>query len=205
MRQKNRQPVSYLQTDREWKDKPYRVKGETSTIGSAGCGPTSAAMLIATLADKRVTPVETSQWSMEHGYKALHQGTYYSYFVPQFQAFGIQCQRLNTSSVYQKPDDPVHKRAFELLHQGWYLIACMGRGLWTKGGHFVVVWWEDGKVRINDPASTRDCRLNGDEATFKRQVKYYWAVDATAYNSGSPAWLDRILDLLKEIIKSHTR
>ena len=41
----NRQPVSYLQNDPRWKNKPYRVKGESSTIGSAGCGPTSAPVL----------------------------------------------------------------------------------------------------------------------------------------------------------------
>ena len=45
----NKQPVSYLQKDPRWKDKPYRVPGESSTIGSAGCGPSCAAMVIETL------------------------------------------------------------------------------------------------------------------------------------------------------------
>ena len=40
-------PVSYMQTDTRWKKKSYAVKGENSTIGSAGCGPTCAAMVIA--------------------------------------------------------------------------------------------------------------------------------------------------------------
>ena len=44
----NKRPVSYLQTDPRWKNKPSRVPGEQSTIGSAGCGPTAAAMLIET-------------------------------------------------------------------------------------------------------------------------------------------------------------
>lgn len=48
----NREPVSYLQTDARWKTKPYRVSGESSTIGSAGCGPTCAAMLIETITGK---------------------------------------------------------------------------------------------------------------------------------------------------------
>ena len=50
----NKQPVSYLQKDPRWKDKPYRVPGESSTIGSAGCGPTCAAMVIETLDRKSV-------------------------------------------------------------------------------------------------------------------------------------------------------
>ena len=38
----NKKPVSYLQTDSRWKNKPYRVKGENATIGGSGCGPTAA-------------------------------------------------------------------------------------------------------------------------------------------------------------------
>lgn len=178
----NKKPVSFLQTDARWKDLPYRVKGESSTIGSAGCGPTCAAMLISTLTGKTVTPVDTCNWAMQKGYKALNQGTYYSYFVPQFAAYGISCTRLNTASVYGKPNDAVHTKAFELLKKGCYLIALMGKGNWTSSGHFVVVWWEDGKVRINDPASTKDARINGDPQLFRSQAKYYWSIDAGLFN-----------------------
>ena len=58
----------------------------------------------------------------------------------------------------------------------------MGPGTWTTSGHFVVLWWQDGKVRINDPASTKETRLNGDIRTFRGQVKYYWWVDARKFN-----------------------
>ena len=37
----NKRPVSYLQTDPRWAKKPYRVPGESSTIGDSGCGPTA--------------------------------------------------------------------------------------------------------------------------------------------------------------------
>lgn len=179
----NKRPVKYLQTDARWKSKPYKTTGENTTIGGSGCGPTCAAMLIETLTGKTTTPVDTCNWSMEHGYKALGQGTYYSYFKPQFAAYGIACEQLNNSNLYGKSSSSVHDKAFQMLKQGYYIIACMGKGLWTSSGHFVVVWWEDGKVRINDPASTKDSRENGDLATFKSQVKYYWAVDARAYNN----------------------
>ena len=70
----------------------------------------------------------------------------------------------------------------EKLKEGYYAIALMNKGLWTSSGHFVVLWWQDGKVRINDPASTKDARVNGDIQTFRSQAKYYWLVDARAYN-----------------------
>ena len=180
----NKQPVSYLQTDPRWSKLPYQVPGETATIGGSGCGPTCAAMLIETLTGQTFTPEDACAWALKKGFKALNQGTYYGYFVPQFKEFDIDCQQLNSANIYGGANGAaaIHNKAFDLLKQGYYLIACMGKGLWTNSGHFVVVWWEDGKVMINDPASTKTERLNGDLNTFKSQVKYYWAIDAREYN-----------------------
>ena len=178
----NKRPVSYLQTDKRWKDLPYQVPGETATIGGSGCGPTAAAMLVETLTGKTFTPVDACRWSVEHGYKAKGQGTYYGYFAPQFEAFGIKCWQLSWTNVYHNPASKVHDQALEYLKQGYYLIALMKQGTWTSGGHFIVVWWADGKIRINDPASTRDSRVNGDINTFRNEAAYYWVVDARAYN-----------------------
>ena len=179
----NKKPIEYMQTDLRWSQTPYRVSGERSTIGGSGCGPTCAAMLIETLTGKTFTPPMACEWSMKHGYKALNQGTYYSYFVPQFAEHGIECRRLNTHNVYGKPNDKVHDEALELLRDGWYIIACMGKGTWTSSGHYIVVWNAAEKyVSINDPASRRTDRLCGDMATFRSQVKYYWAVDAREHN-----------------------
>lgn len=182
----NKKPVSYLQTDPRWKNKPYRVKGENSTIGGSGCGPTAAAMLIETITGKKFTPEDACKWSIDHGYKALNQGTYYAYFEPQFKAFGIDCKMLNWTNTYGKPDHANHEAVVKKLKEGYYAIALMNKGLWTSNGHFVVVWWQDGKVRINDPASTKDARVNGDIRTFRSQVKYYWLVDARKFNAAEP-------------------
>jgi len=140
-------------------------------------------MCIATLKDKSVTPKTCCDWSMAHGYKALNQGTYYSYFAPQMAAYGISCHQLAKGA---------YDEAMSLLKQGYYIIALMGKGLWTSGGHFVLVWWADGHIRINDPASTAEARLNGDIATFKAQAKYFWAVDAREYNQNGKALPDEV-------------
>ena len=179
----NKRPVSYLQTDPRWKNKPYRVPGENSTIGDSGCGPTAAAMLIETITGKTYTPEDACAWSIAHGYKALRQGTYYAYFTPQFAEFGIDCQMLNWTNTYGKPDHPNHGKVVEKLKEGYYAIALMNKGLWTSSGHFVVLWWQDDKVRINDPASTRAARVNGDIRTFRSQAKYYWLIDAREFNT----------------------
>ena len=179
----NRKPISYLQTDPKWAKKPYRVKGETSTIGDSGCGPTAAAMLLSTLTGKTITPVDTCAWSVAHGYKALGNGTYYAYFAPQFAAYGIKCWQLNWVNAYHNPKATSFDETVKYLKQGYYAIALMKKGTWTGGGHFVVLWWADDKVRINDPSSTRENRVNGNMATFKNEAAYFWIVDAREYNN----------------------
>lgn len=182
----NRKPVDYMQTDARWAKLSYAVPGESSTIGSAGCGPTCAAMAISAITGKTFTPADACQWSVSHGYKALNQGTYYSYFKAQMRAFGIDCQQLNYDSVYCQPLTyaELHDSAQQMVKRGYWLIALMKKGLWTGGGHFVLVWEWDTKVRILDPNSKAQNRLNGDPNLFRKEVAYYWAIDARQFNAG---------------------
>ena len=168
-------PVSYLQTDSRWKNKSYAVSGESSTIGSAGCGPSCAAMVLAEFVDPKITPVETCAWSLKNGYKALRQGTYYSYFEAQGKAYGLRWEQLSWSNIYGNPNHSVHKKALEYIKNGDYVIALMGKGRWTSSGHFVLWYGIDGNdVLINDPNSTKSNRLRADFNTFASQVKYYF-------------------------------
>jgi len=130
-----------MQTDRRWRDKPYQVPGERATIGGSGCGPACAAMVIETLTGQTCTPEDTCKWSVDHGYKARGQGTYYSYFVPQLAAFGITCWQLSWTSGYHSPKAKVHDQALEYLRQGYYLIALMKAGMaWAlmQGRNYVI-------------------------------------------------------------------
>lgn len=174
-------PISYLQTDPRWANVDYSAKGETTTIGKSGCGPTAMAMVLATWADKTVTPQTECAWALAHGYKAPHQGTYYGYFVPAAKRYGLYCRMLNGSSIYGNPNSKYHAEAKAAVDRGNLVIACMGKGLWTSSGHFVLVWKIDGNtIYINDPASTRTVRTQGDYSLFKQQVKYYFMVKNTA-------------------------
>lgn len=170
-------PVSYLQTDARWKNNNYSARGERKTIGSSGCGVTAAAMVIAALKDKNVTPATTAEWSMAHGYKALNQGTYYTYFVPQMSRYGIPCKRLNTVNLYGKSSSPAHTEALQALKNGNWIIACMGKGHWTSSGHYILLYGlKNGTVYINDPASTSPSRTENTWSLFAKQVKYMWSI-----------------------------
>ena len=183
----NKQPVSYLQTDPKWANISYSAKGESTTIGRAGCGPTAMSMVLATWADKNVTPKTECAWALAHGYKAPHQGTYYSYFVPAAKRYGLACRQLNSTSIYGNRASDAHQTARAEVEKGNFVIACMGKGLWTSSGHYVLVWGFDGAtIYINDPASTKAARTRGDYIQFKRQVKYYWVIERPASKKEEP-------------------
>lgn len=174
-------PVSYLQTDKRWADLDYSAEGEKTTIGESGCGPSCMAMIIATLKDPAVTPKETCSWALKNGYKALNQGTYYGYFIPAGAQYGIKLTKINTSNIYGDKSPiavEAHFEAAEALQQGKWVIACMGKGNWTKSGHYVLAYEIDGnKVLINDPGSRRAGRVRADIKLWQSQVKYYWIVE----------------------------
>ncbi len=172
------QPVSYLQTDPRWGNLDYSAPGEKTTIAASGCGPTAMAMVLATWADQGVTPRTECAWALRNGYKAPHSGTYYGYFEPAGARNGLRVTRLNYTSLYGNPRSAYHAQAQDALDRGDLVIACMGKGLWTSSGHYVLVWKVAGDVvYINDPASTRSARTRGDWNLFKQQVKYYWVIE----------------------------
>ena len=171
-------PKKYLQTDIRWARNDYSAGGDGSTIGNAGCGPTSAAMVIATWKDANITPVDTAAWAKANGYKAPNQGTYYSYFAPQMAKFGIACRQMNyinlrNMSAYEAAK--YHEKALQAVQRGDLVIACMGPGLWTSSGHFILWWNVTGDmVHINDPASTRSEKELAPLERLQREVKYYF-------------------------------
>jgi len=176
----NKQPVYYMQTDPKWSKLPYTNKDEKATIGGSGCGPTSMAMVIAEWVDPTVTPVTTCNWAQKKGYKATGNGTYHSYFVPQAKAYGLECVKLNSSAlIYMSAKDAevYHKKAHDAVDEGCLVICLMKKGNWTKGGHYILWYSNDGDdVLINDPASKKSNRVRNTFKLLKSEVRFYWVV-----------------------------
>lgn len=185
-------PIDYLQTDPRWGGNRYAAPGEKSTIRKSGCGITCTAMVIASLADPSITPIDTARWSMDHGYKAYRQGTYYSYFVPQLKAYGIECEQMNGSSIYHGSGAAreIKLKAVQAVKNGDWVIACMGKGDWTSSGHFILWYGLDsaGRALIRDPNSTKQSRRCAPVTKLIYQAKYMWKIeteesmDQTAFN-----------------------
>ena len=171
-------PVDYKQTDARWKSNKYAVDGENSTIGSAGCGPTALADCLAAIVSPYIDPLTLAAWSRDHNYKVKNSGTSYRFFEHCASDYGVKVRRLNTSNIYNNPTNAFHAQAMAALQDGNWVIACMGKGLWTRSGHYVVAYgWQNGRIYINDPASSKAERVCNSWELFKSQVKYYWIVE----------------------------
>jgi len=135
--------VYYSQLDSRWVNKSY---GKTGTLGEEGCGPTAAAMVIATLADTSVNPVDIAKWSAQNGYRAEGNGSYLSLVPAVCSYYGLTVEGIGNDA----------KKLVSALNQGYLVIAIMSKGHFTTGGHFIVLrgLTTSGEVLVADPAST---------------------------------------------------
>lgn len=131
----------YNQTDNRWNNHMYSSTGSSSqTIGTSGCGPTSASMVV-TAIKGTITPDEMGDLFIKYGYRSANNGTYWSAFRWVADVFDIgyqECSSLDT--------------AVNLVRNNNYVICSVGNGLFTTGGHFIVIVGIDGNtLKIYDP------------------------------------------------------
>ena len=131
----------YSQIDSRWSNHMYSSAGNTSqTIGTSGCGPTSAAMVV-TATRGAITPDRMGDLFVQYGYRSANNGTYWSAFRAVADEFDIgyqECSSLDT--------------AVSLVRNNNYVICSVGNGLFTTGGHFIVIVGIEGDtLKIYDP------------------------------------------------------
>jgi hypothetical protein len=131
----------YSQLDNRWRYNMYSSVGDSSqTIGTSGCGPTSAAMVVSSIKGN-ITPNQMANLYTQYGYRSANQGTYWSAFKWTADVFDI-----GYSECY-KLDDVVAK-----LKDNHYIIASCNQGLFTYGGHFIVLTGVEGDyIKVYDP------------------------------------------------------
>lgn len=162
--------IYYNQTDPRWADKPYG----TDSIAGYACGPTAMAMVVSTLTDQLIDPPTMAQWAVDHGYWASQSGTYHSFIQGASKAFGLECQSFTerTSEALQNA-----------LLSGDLLVALMGPGHFTQGGHFIVLRGItlEGQVLVADPNSVERSLTAWDPQIIFDEL-------STSTAAGAPLW-----------------
>ena len=123
----------YSQIDPRWKNKLYTSTGNSSqTMGSSACGPTCSAMVVSSIKGT-ITPPEMADLYVQYGFRSANNGTYWSAFRWTADVFDIVYKE-----IYKLND------VCDLLEENYMVISACGNGLFTTGGHFILIYgYED--------------------------------------------------------------
>ena len=123
----------YSQIDNRWRYNLYTsVNNSTQTIGSSGCGPTCSAMVVSSIKGT-ITPPEMADLYVKYGFRSANNGTYWSAFRWTADVFDI-----GYKEIYKLND------VCDLLEENYMVISACGNGLFTTGGHFILIYgYED--------------------------------------------------------------
>ena len=120
-------------------------EGVPKSVKSSGCGATSVSMVIAYLTgNTNQTPYTLFKWAYEHGYYT-GGGLSHGCLTKLASLYGVE-------GTWIENDAEKIKAA---LRTGHPVIAHMGPGIFTDGGHYIVLRGitDDGYVLVNDPGN----------------------------------------------------
>lgn len=122
-------------------DVPFgSVKG--ATLRSHGAAQVAFAMVVSSLNSSNISPKDVVKWKDTTKY-CVNEGTKWEYFKNVVHHYGFVCQ--NDSAGFNE--------AIAALKQGKPVICIQGPGLFTSGGHFIVLRGitSTGKILVSDP------------------------------------------------------
>ena len=164
--------VYFNQLDERWASKPYG----TDNIGGYGCGPTSMSIVVSSLTDDIVDPVEMAEWAYKNGGWCSKSGSYHSLIPNAAKAWGLNVEGCTASEP---------QRILDALSDGFNLVAIMTKGHFTSGGHFIVLRGvQDGQILVADPASYRRSEKLWDLSIILNE-----ASKRAGAGAGGPFWL----------------
>lgn len=157
----------YLQYRGSWAGVAY---GD-GTISRTGCSPTCLAMVLSYLRQEQILPSDVAAWAGNR-YYVNGVGTSWSIYGAVEQDWGVRCTSIgkNQSLLVQA------------LREGKPVIASMGPGTFTRGGHFIVLSGItlDGKITVKDPndnAIKNHANKGFDIGLIIRECKNLWVCE----------------------------
>lgn len=139
----------YSQADSRWASKLYTsTNNKTQTMKSSACGPTSAAMIVSS-AKGAILPTTMANLSVDNGYRTANSGTAWAFypFVADYFDFKEyhKTDNFTTAMTYLSQKN-------EIGTSKYYIICSCGSGIFTSGGHYIVLASLDGDtIQVFDP------------------------------------------------------
>ena len=153
----------FIQWDNRW---GYNKYG-TGCIGTSGCGPTALSMVaMYMLNDTTLTPDKMAKFAIKNGYCIPGSGSSWKLMDKGAAKLGIKSTEIANSE----------KAIKNQLKKGHPIIAIMGKGYFTTGGHFIVFTdYVNGKIKVNDSNSYINSEKLWKYSDIKKQIRNLWA------------------------------
>lgn len=165
MYEKGKMPL-FIQWDDRW---GYYSYGD-DVMGLSGCGPTCLSMVIVALTGKnQYTPTAIADFATQNGYYVKDTGTAWALFSEGVNKLGLK------SHTIGKNEEEMRRA----IDKGEMLILSMGPGIFTTGGHYIVIYdynENTGEFLVKDPNSIIRTNTTYKLETFKEQIKNIWAI-----------------------------
>lgn len=157
-------PQMYQHTG-AWANAPYG----NGTIHSSGCALACLAMVTSYLQGNITTPLDILDFTGNTYYQA-GTGSTWSIFPATAAHYGYNCSNLGKNS----------SAIISALESGQPVIASMGPGTFTRGGHFIVLKGitSDGRILVNDPNDNDRKNHNNREFSLNlilTEAKNFWS------------------------------
>lgn len=153
---------SYYQTDARWSGVPYAG----ASIGMSGCGLTAAAMSFEWWLRERYTPADLED---DVGNSCTTGG------LNDMAKFGRHAESLGLTvskrfhSISDACDEALSGKTV------WASVSGAFGDSWY-GGHIVLIWSQDGDIRVQDPASKGNTRAWSREELARAKWAYFYSV-----------------------------
>lgn len=165
-------PIVYFnQGGERWAEQPYG----TDDIGRYGCGPTAMAMVVSSMTETDTDPLQMAQLAVSLGYWARRGGSYLSIVEGLAAESG-----LTASPLRERTPDAL----IAALMDGNLLVALMGPGHFTKGGHFIVLRGAtlSGSILVADPNSPERSLMEWEPELILEEL-------SSSTSDGAPLWV----------------
>ncbi len=160
----------FIQWDKQWGYIDYAG----NQAGLSGCGPTSLAMIAYYFTrNPEMTPAYMMEFAEANRYAYSGAGTQWTLFGQGAEKLGLSERECTSEEIRSEA------MLARILNSGKLIVANMGPGVFTENGHYlVIVGYEDGKFKINDPNSYEKSQKLWEFEEFSDQIKMMWAIGA---------------------------
>ena len=131
-------------------------------------------IVVSSLTDEIVDPIEMARWSYENGYWCSKSGSYHALIPAAAKEWGLPVEGCSASDG---------QKIVDALSNGKLVVALMLKGHFTNSGHFIVLRGvKDGKILVADPASYDRSGMEWDLSIILNEA-------STRAAAGGPFWI----------------